>query len=215
MKSTSTENEAIIRAGFYTNSRGERVDLAADVSAACEGTRSYDPNETQRILKEQVSAETRPRHDTRFEVTGEKSTQAGQRLVLDEAETSVAILNFASARNPGGGYLGGATAQEEDLCRSSALYTALCEAPDYYAAHRENRDTRYSHRVIFSPDVPVYRDTRSRLLDRHYPVSFLTSPAPNAFCASRLGGDLGLAFGTLPRGVDVAAIVERARPRLD
>ncbi|EIF01099.1 acyl-CoA dehydrogenase family protein [Saccharomonospora glauca] len=32
----------------------------------------------------------------------------------------------------------------------------------------------------------------------------------DAFCASRLGGDWGVAFGTLPRGVDVAAIVERA-----
>ena len=40
------------------------------------------------------------------------------------------------------------------------------------------------------------------------------SPAPvaDAFCASRLTGDRGLAFGTLPPGLDVAAIVDRARP---
>ncbi len=35
----------------------------------------------------------------------------------------------------------------------------------------------------------------------------------DAFCASRLGGDWGQAFGTLPRGVDVRAIVERATPK--
>jgi len=35
----------------------------------------------------------------------------------------------------------------------------------------------------------------------------------DAFCASRLGGDWGQAFGTLPPGVDTAAIIERARPR--
>jgi putative acyl-CoA dehydrogenase len=35
----------------------------------------------------------------------------------------------------------------------------------------------------------------------------------DAFCASRLG-DGGLAFGTLPSGVDAGAIVERHRPRL-
>jgi putative acyl-CoA dehydrogenase len=35
-----------------------------------------------------------------------------------------------------------------------------------------------------------------------------------AFAASRLAGEHGLAFGTLPRGVDCARIVERARPRL-
>ncbi len=36
----------------------------------------------------------------------------------------------------------------------------------------------------------------------------------DAFCASRLGGDWGVAFGTLPAGVDAAAIVGRARPQL-
>jgi putative acyl-CoA dehydrogenase len=38
------------------------------------------------------------------------------------------------------------------------------------------------------------------------------SPAfvADAFCASRLGGDWGHAFGTLPRGCDTTAIVARA-----
>jgi putative acyl-CoA dehydrogenase len=36
----------------------------------------------------------------------------------------------------------------------------------------------------------------------------------DAFCASRLGGDWGRAFGTLPRGVDAGTIVDRARPKL-
>ncbi|MET8326527.1 acyl-CoA dehydrogenase family protein [Streptomyces sp. NPDC005181] len=34
----------------------------------------------------------------------------------------------------------------------------------------------------------------------------------DAFCASRLGGDWGSAFGTLPHSLDLASIVERARP---
>jgi putative acyl-CoA dehydrogenase len=36
----------------------------------------------------------------------------------------------------------------------------------------------------------------------------------DAFCASRLGGDGGRAYGTLPPGTDFAAIVDRHRPRL-
>jgi putative acyl-CoA dehydrogenase len=36
----------------------------------------------------------------------------------------------------------------------------------------------------------------------------------DAFCASRLGGDWGRAFGTLPAGVDGRAIVERVRPKV-
>ncbi|MFE7400932.1 acyl-CoA dehydrogenase family protein [Streptomyces sp. NPDC057557] len=34
----------------------------------------------------------------------------------------------------------------------------------------------------------------------------------DAFCASRLGGDWGTAFGTLPHSLDLASVVERARP---
>jgi uncharacterized protein (TIGR02452 family) len=183
-KSLALENESIIAAGYYANARGARVDLAAGVSAACQGTRSYSPEQTLRLFRDQTanagSVSEAPHQETAFEVTGETSTQAGQRLVLTEGATDVAILNFASARNPGGGYLGGARAQEEDLCRSSALYTTLLEARDYYDAHRTNRDTRYSHRVIFSPGVPVYRDSATRLLDASYQISYLTSPAPNA-----------------------------------
>jgi putative acyl-CoA dehydrogenase len=47
------------------------------------------------------------------------------------------------------------------------------------------------------------------LLARHAPPY-----VADAFCASRLGGDGGLAFGTLPRGADVGAILERATPKL-
>ena len=39
------------------------------------------------------------------------------------------------------------------------------------------------------------------------------SPAvADAFCAGRLGGDRGAAFGTLPAGVDTGEIIDRARP---
>jgi len=48
---------------------------------------------------------------------------------------------------------------------------------------------------------------QASLLVRHAPA-----PVADAFCASRLGGDAGLAFGTLPRGTDTAAIVSRAMP---
>jgi putative acyl-CoA dehydrogenase len=36
----------------------------------------------------------------------------------------------------------------------------------------------------------------------------------DAFCASRLAGDSGRAFGTLPGGIDYAAIIERHRPKV-
>jgi putative acyl-CoA dehydrogenase len=42
-------------------------------------------------------------------------------------------------------------------------------------------------------------------------VRYSVSAVADAFCATRLGGDWGHAFGTLPRGLDTQAIVDRAR----
>ncbi|MGV9455147.1 acyl-CoA dehydrogenase family protein [Streptomyces sp. NPDC003635] len=43
-------------------------------------------------------------------------------------------------------------------------------------------------------------------------VRFAPPEVADAFCASRLGGDAGAAFGTLPPSLDLASIVTRARP---
>jgi putative acyl-CoA dehydrogenase len=48
---------------------------------------------------------------------------------------------------------------------------------------------------------------QAALLIKHAPHA-----VADAFCASRLGGDGGGAFGTLPRGCDIQAIAERAAP---
>jgi putative acyl-CoA dehydrogenase len=44
-------------------------------------------------------------------------------------------------------------------------------------------------------------------------IQFAPEPLAAAFCASRLGGDWGNAFGTLPAGSDFGAIIERAWPQ--
>ncbi|MEU1452601.1 acyl-CoA dehydrogenase family protein [Streptomyces avermitilis] len=43
-------------------------------------------------------------------------------------------------------------------------------------------------------------------------VRYAPPEVADAFCASRLGGDWGAAFGTLPHSLDLATVVERARP---
>ena len=173
-------NERIVAEGRYAAPDGTVVLIAAAVAAARAGTISYRPDDLDRLLISVVPGES----ESRIEVTGESSMSAARRL-HEEGAGRIAVLNFASARNAGGGYLRGARAQEEDLCRVSALYTTLRETPDFYAAHRESRDPAYSHRVIYSPDVPVYRDPRYQLLDEPYQVSFLTSAAPNAGVIAR------------------------------
>ncbi|MEU6477591.1 acyl-CoA dehydrogenase family protein [Streptomyces sp. NPDC047017] len=43
-------------------------------------------------------------------------------------------------------------------------------------------------------------------------VRYAPPEVADAFCASRLGGDWGAAFGTLPHTLDLTSVVERARP---
>jgi uncharacterized protein (TIGR02452 family) len=94
-------------------------------------------------------------------------------------------LNFASARHPGGGFLGGARAQEESLARASGLYTCLA-GNDMYALHNALRDPLYTDYVIYSPDVPVFRGDDGTLLHTPYLCAFLTSAAVNAKVALEL-----------------------------
>jgi uncharacterized protein (TIGR02452 family) len=169
------QNEEIAGRGSYRAGDGTEVAIRDWLAAAQSGTVSYAPEWTGADVTTEQTGEPA------VEVTAEGSMAAAQRLVRESGEDArVGVLNFASARNPGGGYLRGARAQEEDVCRTALLYSCLLGAPDYYAAHRASTDLRYSHRVIYSPEVPVIRDERGELLPQPYRVSFLTSPAPNA-----------------------------------
>ncbi|MEV0411733.1 TIGR02452 family protein [Streptomyces sp. NPDC050448] len=176
LREIARENATIVAAGGYRTRSGRQVSLAAALAESRARTRIYGPN--QIIPDENLPPGGR---ETAVEVTGESSTVAARRLAADGSEpVPVAVLNFASARNPGGGYLRGAKAQEEALCRASALYETLLEAPEYYEVHRAGRSTFYTDRVIHSPGVPVFRDDRGELLDTPFHAGFLTSPAPNA-----------------------------------
>jgi len=89
------------------------------------------------------------------------------------------VLNFASAKNVGGGWRKGAVAQEEAICRCSALDPCLQQfMGEFYEFHRKQKNLMYSHRMIYSPQVPVFRND---FLELTAPIlcSFLTSPAVN------------------------------------
>ncbi|MFF3677676.1 TIGR02452 family protein [Streptomyces sp. NPDC002120] len=182
LREIARENAEILAAGGYRTRSGRQVSLAAALAEAKAGTRIYGPN---RVVPD--GEVVRGSEPTAVEVTDESTTVAARRLATGGQAAApgpdavpVAALNFASARNPGGGYVRGAKAQEEALCRASALYETLLEAPEYYEVHRAERSTFYTDRVIHSPGVPVFRDDRGELLEAPFRVGFLTSPAPNA-----------------------------------
>lgn len=167
LREIARQTVAIAESGRYRNGAGADIVIDEAVRAAVAGTRHHLPDEVLTVGDVAVGA-------GRVEVTYESTLQAALRLGADAA-----CLVFASAKNPGGGFLGGAKAQEESIARSSALYPCLLAAPEFYAFHRAQRDLRYSDRVIYSPAVPVFRDDKGNLLDQPYPASFLTAAAPN------------------------------------
>lgn len=98
----------------------------------------------------------------------------------------VCVHNFASASNPGGGVVNGASAQEECLCRCSTLYP--CLATDemwkrFYEPHRRAHDPIHNDDIIFTPDITVFKtDTGNPVLmdeEDWYKVDVVTCAAPN------------------------------------
>ncbi len=171
------ETVRILEAGRYTNLAGEMVEIADAVARSVAGTCSYPPD---------ASLPGVPLGDrtTRFEVENESTLAAARRLVR-EGHRPVA-LNFASAKHPGGGFLGGARAQEESLARSSGLYACINGNP-MYEFHRRHGDAMYTDYAIYSPDVPVFRDDDGTLLTRPCLCSLITSPAVNAKAVLKQG----------------------------
>ncbi|WP_407566462.1 TIGR02452 family protein [Streptomyces sp. 184] len=208
LRQVARDNERILADGGYETAAGRWVAVGEAAARAADGTRMYGPGPVAGAGA--ATADGPPAGPA--EVTAETSLAAARRLVAAGARR-VGVLNFSSARNPGGGYVNGARAQEEELCRASTLYPALLRAPEFYAAHRADRSPFYTHRVIHSPAVPVFRDDAGALLDAPYEVDFLTSAAPNAgVIAQRTPQETGRIPGALAgraeRVLEVAALAE-------
>jgi len=96
-----------------------------------------------------------------------------------EAGARPLALNFANGVQPGGGFLGGARAQEEVLCRSSALYHTIVD-DQMYAEHRQRSRPDSTDWAVYSPDVPVFRTDDGAELEHPWLLSFITCAAPYA-----------------------------------
>ena len=174
----------IIERGHYTNSAGREVPLRTAIDRCVGGSKLYLPEELDTV-RDAVLAQPKPFATTRFELCNETTLEGALRVVRGGEFSRVAALNFASARNPGGGFLGGAQAQEESIARSSALYPSLQACFAFYEYHRAMESLLYTDRMIYSPQCPVFRTDDGALLDEPYCVSIITSPAPNAGAMQR------------------------------
>lgn len=168
--------------GYYIDGAGMKVDWRDAVAAACAAKRSLPPDAPL------PAVEHRPSMETHIQVRNETTLKASLRLV--ERGLRPLALNFANGKNPGGGFRCGALAQEEVLCRSSALYQTLVGDP-MYAAHRKQQRPESSDWAIYSPDVPVFRRDDGTVLRQPWLLSVLSCAAPFApFVGQPAAGDL-------------------------
>jgi uncharacterized protein (TIGR02452 family) len=174
----------LVAQGHYRLPDGRQVDLREATRVCVQATQLWTPEALAALDATLPPVGDRP--PAVLEVVSETSL-AGARRLLGEGASAVTLLNFASARNPGGGFLGGSQAQEESLARSSALYASLTSAAatPYYEHHRRERSSLYSDHMVLSPACPVFRDDEGRLLEAPLHVTFITSAAPNAGAVAR------------------------------
>jgi putative RNA 2'-phosphotransferase len=182
---------AACEAGFYTNGRSERVDIAAALEDAKDGTGLYEMG-IDRLEPPAKRAGSLPVSPPPAGATVGDRTKYGATAVTVTSESTIdamlrlarldghlGCLNFASAKRPGGGFLGGAQAQEESLARASGLYPCLQTQPEYYARNKAFGSALYQDTIVWSPKVPFFRDDNGGWFDAPVLASVITAAAPN------------------------------------
>lgn len=180
-KEIAKETLQIVKQGWYEY-HGQRVELAEAQRHSVAESRLISPEE---VLTTPGFGAGSPR----VEVASCATVEAILRLREAGAER-LGVLNFASAKNPGGGFLNGAMAQEESLAASSGLYQTQCAHPEYYQNNRACGTMRYTDYAIYSPDVVFFRDASFALLPQPVTASVLTLPAVNMGQVLQKGEDV-------------------------
>lgn len=123
---------------------------------------------------------------TAVSVVKRRSLDAAVSMQKKHLELKIAVHNFASATNPGGGVKHGSRAQEESICRCSTLYPVLNTEENwnrFYTVNREFGDSLHDDACIYSPEIIICKsdiDRPARLpRDKWELVDVITVAAPN------------------------------------
>jgi uncharacterized protein (TIGR02452 family) len=174
-----TVNTVIFRdtVDFYSQDKT----LLAETRSSMEKTRLYGADEYPFIPIPEEDKE-----DAEIRITRKRSFEAASSLVAEYPSKKVAVLNFASAVQPGGGVKNGSSAQEEALCRCSNLYPTLDQSwlwDSFYNQNRAMSDIRHTDACIYSPEVIICKsdnDSPERLPKNKWcTVDVISCAAPN------------------------------------
>ncbi len=165
-----------IEQGYYFNAEGLRQSIRQAQEAAEKGTELWTPEALEALQKQLFT----PTISTQITVSADSTLDAVRRLAKAFPNKRIACLNFASAKNPGGGFLNGSQAQEESIARASGLYPCQLLAEAYYQYHRKQGTCLYSDHMIYSPKVPIFKYEDGSPMEQAIFASIITSPAVNA-----------------------------------
>jgi len=126
---------------------------------------------------------------------------------LADKGNNLGTLNFASAKNPGGGFLNGAMAQEESLAAASALYPSQLQCTQYYAINRRFKSFVYTDCAIWSPNVVFFRDDSAEFLPAPIKSHVLTIPGVNYGQVLIKGEDTRTAKTAMKRRMKIALAI--------
>ena len=160
----------IVKNGFYEFS-GEKIDIEKELKESIGNTFTIVPDDWDAILKIPI--------ENKFETEIVAKNCSTIEAIFQEENGKIGVLNFASAKNPGGGFLGGASAQEESLARSSNLYETQIKDKKMYDFNKNQSSFLYSDYMIYSPNVLFWNDDSGNYLEKPLVADIITSPAPN------------------------------------
>lgn len=172
----ANKNLNIFRKGKYTSANKAHVNIVRELNNMCNHNFFYPESYLSQSDISGVIGKTS------YEEVKDKITVENKNVIdcILEEKGKMGVLNFASARHAGGGYLYGSNAQEEALCYSSLLYNALVRCEEFYTLNdKENRGHCYTDSLIYTEQVPFIRDAEFNLLDKPVLVDVVTCPAPN------------------------------------
>lgn len=168
-KSIAERTLRIIDEGTYLFG-DNNIEVRDQIRKSVNGTFTVSPDEFDALSFETINEQT--------EIVFKNGTTI-EALLDEESGFRTCLLNFASAKNPGGGFLGGASAQEESLARSSSLYASLIKDETMYSYNRGRSTYLYSDYMIYSPEVQFWMNDEGESLPKPSVADVLTAPAPN------------------------------------
>ena len=188
LRKISQETLDTIKRGRY-EFMGESVDFSVRAKESCKSTKFYSSDSslkewaTPSIGSKSDGSGSLPAHICVLQI----STLDAARLLddmyhnnPDEAGNGIGVLNFASAIKPGG-FLNGTDGQEQSIARASTLHATLLtsEAQQFYKLHgSQSNGGYYSHGMIYSPKVTVFRDDDNRWAPK-FEIDVLSCAAVN------------------------------------